>query len=154
MKTRLLFITLLVSSCATMVTFSENEAVSHVFDDTPGSQDELYLKANSWMIETFNNAESVVQHNDKEQGVIIGKYLLHGSSASGLYGNVDNRIYATIDIRLKDNKARIEIKPQGSWQYDESGMSVFSYSKQDAIADMNHLAESLHQSLLKKAIEF
>lgn len=154
-KLRLILLAaIFLNSCASFVQFTEAEYLVQIFDDTPGTKDQLYLKANNWMIETFNNAESVIQHTDKEEGVIIGKYLMHGSSVAGIYGNVDTRVYAIIDIRVKDGKSRIEIKPQDQWYYDPSGMTVHNYTKEDAILDMRNLAENLHTALLKGNIEF
>lgn len=143
-----------LSSCiATQVSFKEDEYLSKVFEDTPGTKDELYLKANRWMVSAFNNAESVIQHNDKQEGAIIGKYLMSGTVSSGYMGVVtDTRVYAIVEIRLKDNKAKIDIKPQGSWRYGE--MTVYDYSKEQAIRDMNQLANSFHDALLKPESDF
>lgn len=143
-----------LSSCiATQVSFKEDEYLSKVFEDTPGTKDELYLKANRWMVSAFNNAESVIQHNDKQEGAIIGKYLMSGTISSGYMGVVtDTRVYAIVEIRLKDNKAKIDIKPQGSWRYGE--MTVYDYSKEQAIRDMNQLANSFHDALLKPESDF
>ena len=81
---------------------------------------------------------------------------MSGEVRPGPYGTtLDNRVYAIIDIRVKDDKARLEIKPQGTWQYDESGMSAFySYSKQDAINEMKQLEQSFYNALRKKNVEF
>ena len=40
------------------------------------SKDENYVLANEWMVETFNNAESVIQFTDKESGTVRGNILL------------------------------------------------------------------------------
>jgi len=150
-------LTIALTSCASMqpVTFTESEYVVKVFEDVKGTKEQLYLKANDWMIKTFNDATSVIQHSDKEEGVIIGKYLMNGKVHSGAYGTtLDTRVYAIIDIRVKDQKARIEIKPQDKWEYDSSGMTIYDYSKQKAIADMQKLIESFYQALQKKDVEF
>jgi hypothetical protein len=153
--TSLMVITML-SGCMTASTliFPAEENHVEVFEDIDGTKDQIYLKANNWMIETFNDAESVIQHNDKQEGVIIGKYKMFGTTQTSPYGTADSRVYAIIDIRVKDNKARIEIKPQSKWYYDASGMSIYSYSKQDALKDMQKLAESFHQSIQKAHVEF
>lgn len=143
------------SSCApALIQFNEEENLVQVFEDTEGTKDQLYLKANNWVIETFNNAESVIQHSDKEEGVIIGKYLMSGLVQGNMYATADSRVYAIIDIRVKENKARVEIKPQGQWRYDASGMTIFNYSKEEAKEEMRQLAHSLHDALLKNAVEF
>lgn len=156
MKARLISLSALVLiSCApALIQFHEDEHLAEIFEDVPGTQDQLYLKANSWMIETFKDAESVVQHSDKEEGAIIGKYLMSGGVSTSMYGSVDTRVYAIIDIRVRENKARIEIKPQDSWRYDASGMTVYSYSKEDAKREMVALAQSFHKALMKDHVDF
>ena len=94
-------------SCApSLINFTEDEHLGEIYEDVIGSHDELYLRANSWMISTFNDAESVIQHSDKEEGVIIGRYLMNGTVSAGMYGSVDTRVYAVIDIRVRDDRAR------------------------------------------------
>jgi hypothetical protein len=154
MKTPLLLFTLTMYSCSpALVNFSEDEKFIEIVD-VPGPKNELYLKANNWMIETFKDAESVIQHSDKEDGVIIGKYLMHGGLTPGIYGTtVDTRVYAIIDIRVKDDRVRLEIKPM-DWYYDSSGMTVYQFSKQDAIAAINRLSDSFYKGITKETIEF
>ena len=126
-----------------------------VYDDLEASQNELFLKANEWMVSTFTDAESVIQYSDKEEGALLGKYLMSGMVKSGAYGvTIDTRIYSKIDIRVKDNKAIISIEPMGSWKYDPSGMTIYKYSKENAIAEMETLAGSLHDALKSEKIEF
>lgn len=140
------------TSCMTTVHFSEDEYYTAIYEDTPGTKDQLYLKANQWMVKAFVDANSVIQHNDKEAGVIFGKYLLHGGLRSGDYGIQDTRIYAIIEITVKDNKARIQIKPQGSWSYLEDSMN--GYSKEKAKSDIEALAESFHHDMLREVQDF
>ena len=153
MKTMYLIPLLLLYACSpSLISFTEDERFIEVID-VPGSKNELYLKANDWMIQTFNSAESVIQHSDKEEGVVIGKYLMHGSVSSGVYGAADTRVYAIIDIRVKDDRARLEIKPL-DWYYDASGMTVYQFSKQDAINAINRLSDSFYKGLTKESVEF
>jgi len=144
-----------IASCATIpITFNESEYMVKTYDSLAGNKDQLFLKANGWMIKTFTNAASVIQHSDKEDGVIIGKYLMGGQLSTSMYGSADSRVFAIIDVRVKDQKARIEIKPQGPWQYDNSGMTIFNYSKEQAISDMKLLTKSFHKALSEKTIDF
>ena len=126
-----------------------------VYDNLEGSKDQLFLKANEWLVRTFTSSNDVIEYSDKEEGVLIGKYLFHGELVTGLYGSsVDTRVYAKIDIRVKDSKARISIEPLGSWKYDSSGMTIFNYSEDDAMEDMQNLAASFYEALLRKGVEF
>ena len=70
---------------------------------------------------------------------------MSGTISSSKYGAADSRIFAIIDIRVKDHKARLEIKPRGEWSYDASGMSIYNYSKDDAINDMKLLSDDFYK---------
>lgn len=153
----LLLIALVLPSCFAQyqtISFSETDRVSMIFDDLNGTQTELYIKANDWMVSTFVDATSVIQFSDKESGVLMGKYLLNGEVRSAGYMTIDTRVYAKIDIRVKDNKAKIEIEPIGSWQYDPSGRTIYNYSKMDALLDMSALAQSLESRLRQAKDDF
>lgn len=154
MKRLCLLSAIFLYSCApSLVKFSEDEKFIEIVE-VPGAKNELYLKAHNWMIETFGNAESVIQHADKEEGVIIGKYLMYGGLTPGLYGSVtDTRVYAIIDIRVKDDKVRWEVKPL-EWYYDSSEMTVYQFSKQDAINAITKLSDSFYESMTQAAIDF
>ncbi len=56
----------------TFVKFTNDEFVK-VYEDLNSSQDDLYLKANEWIVGIFKDAKSVIQDTDKEKG-IEGKY--------------------------------------------------------------------------------
>ena len=148
-----ILVAITATSCFTpkMVTFQNDEFVK-VYEDVPGTKNDLYLKANEWLVGIFNNAKSIIQHTDKEEGVIIGKYMMKTViSSSTMYGSSSSDVYAIIDIRLKDNKARISIKPY-DYAYVE-GMYQ-SYTKEQAVEDMEALAQSFHQSLQTKKVDF
>lgn len=44
-----------------------------------GEQNELYVRANNWMVGNFTDAKSVIQFSDKEEGIVTGKYLLRST---------------------------------------------------------------------------
>jgi len=41
-----------------------------------GTKNELYVKANLWMVDQFSNAKSVIQFSDKEAGVFISGFTM------------------------------------------------------------------------------
>jgi hypothetical protein len=153
----ILFVAVTAVSCYTAktVTLSDTPFVK-VYEDVNGSQDELYLKANEWMISSFKDARSVIQHSDKEEGVIIGKYLMFTTPPVAVFGastaTPGTDVFAIIDLRAKDNKARIEIKPY-DFSYVSDGMSK-EFTKEDAVTIMEDLAENFHQSLQTKKVDF
>lgn len=153
----LLFPLLMAVSCGiTYQTVSmQDKPYIMVYENLEDNKDQLFIKANEWLVRTFTSSNDVIEYRDKEEGVLIGKYLLHGELVTGLYGtSTDTRVYAKIDIRVKDSKARISIEPLGSWKYDSSGMTIFDYSENEAKEDMQNLATSFHEALLKKGVEF
>jgi hypothetical protein len=153
----LLFITVILTSCFTtkMVTLSDTPFIK-VYDDIIGTQNELFLKSNEWMVGAFNSAKSVIQHSDKAEGVIIGKYLMLTTPNTVVFGSSTplpgTDVYAIIDIRVKDNKARIEIKPN-DFKYFSDGMSK-AITKEDVLLIIDGLAESFHKTLKTKKVDF
>lgn len=144
-----------LTSCAPLKTVSVNEPFVKVYIDLKGNQSENFVKANDWMVSEFKNAESVIEYTDKETGTIIGKYLMFGTVRHGAYGMTsDDRIFAKIDIRLKDNRARISIQPMGNWKYDSSGFTIYSYSPEKAQADMESLADRFYMKLRSDTVDF
>jgi len=86
-------------------------------------KDSNYVLANEWMVETFNDAESVIQFTDKESGTVKGKYLIREgfTSTSPYIASIEPK-YAIITIRVKDNSCRIEIDPPGGEFYSQKSM--------------------------------
>jgi len=84
-------------------------------------KDELYVIANSWMVEAFVNAPTVIHFVDKDKGIIIAKYLMSGDidivGTGYLMKEVDTRIYGIITILCKDRLTKIIIEPQGEGDY-------------------------------------
>ena len=72
-----------------------------------GNQKELYLKARKWFVDTFHNAKSVLQMDDKEDGKLAAKayhtYVFNNGMSSS---NV--AIDFTLNIDIKDGKYRVQ----------------------------------------------
>lgn len=99
----ILGLVLLLMSCAT-VKPSEVKGMTKVVDVPGVSKDELFVRASSWMVETFNSSKSVTQYSDKEAGIIKGKYVIDFPQLTA-QGSCD----ATITIECKDEKCRLII---------------------------------------------
>lgn len=147
------FLTMFLTSCYTYKIASIDQPFVKIYSSLPGNKTELYIKANDWMIKRFNKASSVIQFSDKNEGVLIGKYLMHGTGKESEIPNVELNTYAKIYIALKDNKALIKIEPMSSWSYDPSSY-VNGYSKDKCIADMEALCSDLNNYLNIKNVEF
>ena len=148
----------LFTACGTVKTVQIDEPVIKVYADLTDSQDELFVKANDWMIGMFVDASSVIQFSDKEEGVLIGKYLMNGETrtSNSIFGSasVDTRVYAKIDIRVRDNGARISIEPLSPWKYDDSGLTIYDYSKEKFYEDMDRIMLSFHNAIKADKIQF
>ena len=108
---KIIFVLLLaLSSCSIQQRFVQIEPISQSFE-VEGTRNDLFVKANNWMVETFNNAESVIQFSDKESGSVTGKYLLKKSVVYDGYKADDASIFAIIKLQTKDGAARITIDP-------------------------------------------
>lgn len=157
---KLLFTALIVStailvSCSNYRTYS-SEPIVMIFDDVMGDQETLYVKANQWMVSTFNDAESVIQFSDKATGTIIGKYLLGGTmvAATAYNSAADLRIYAIIDVRVKDNKARISVDPQEWSSYDENLYPRYAMTPDKVKAETETLIDAFYKHMIGSDIDF
>ncbi len=154
----ILGISLLISCAVTKYASTDfNEPIVKTYD-VSGTKDELFLKANLWMVSVFKEAKSVIQYTDKAEGILAGKYLLHLDINS--YYNTDSSKYAIIEIRTKDGRARISVAPD-NWKYMVTDIynrpvkgSDWNYNKEMALADIEALCESFHKSLLAEGVKF
>jgi hypothetical protein len=136
------------------------------------SKEELYTRAKLWFATTYNSANAVIQMDDKESGIIVGKATMKvGYYALGTYYHAGYIDYL-ITIKTKDNKYRYEITnfvhdaklaqqsefPSGGTAESMTHTSVrvmgFSYQKtfNQLLYEMNNNANSLVASI-KKGME-
>lgn len=131
-----------------------------------GTKDELFLKANLWMVATFKDPRSIIQYSDKTEGIITGKYLLKyipftSSHKVEEYSSpTEQNIFALIEIRLKDGKAYISIKPndldyyQAYYPGGKPINTIGGYTKEIALADIEALYESFSKSIQSPDVNF
>ena len=127
--------------------------------DVIGTKDELFINANRWMISTFKDAKSVIQYSDKDQGVLMGKYILYNKPAfvNAYAGTPEVNVFAIIEITVKDGKARISITPDSyndTQVSDGMGGVINSYSKEQATIDMDALCFSFKKGIQTTKVEF
>lgn len=134
-----------LQSCAVITT--EGQPVSRVIQVENAKKNELYVKANNWMVSAFNDAESVVQFTDKESGTITGKYLLGTVTAANQYGPA-NRAFAIIKIQVKDGSTKITVTPE-SFKYAKGNIYTL-YTEEDAKSDVNNLIASYEEAIKKE----
>jgi hypothetical protein len=151
---RLLFLigltgSLILTSCtATKILVNFPEPIVKVYE-VNSSKDLLFINANRWMVSVFKDAKSVIQYSDKTEGVLMGKYLLNYNSYSMQY------VYAIIEIKVKDRKARISVTPD-NWTYSQYNYGIphwtgtensTFYTKERAISDIDILCDSFNKGL-------
>lgn len=140
-----ILLVLIFSSCTTVSKMVTLPKVGDIIA-VSGTKDDLYIKANIWMVRTFKDAKSVIQFQDKGAGKIMGKYLMNSINWGGEIGQYSNSVYSKdvfslITISVKDNATKIDIEPMGKWEFDSSGATVLSYSPEKAQADIKALIE-------------
>ena len=124
---RLSVITLLITifmSCGTTRTAITSPEAETKNVETQSDKNSNFIKANEWMVQTFNNAKSVIQFKDKEAGIVKGKYVMkEGIVSTNPYVQSTPTFFSVITIRVKDNASRIEIDaPSG--MYSQKTMGV------------------------------
>lgn len=72
-------------------------------------KDILYSKSKLWFANTFKSAKDVIQLDDKENGIILGKGIYQDTEKVGLAGTIQRNWKFTIKIQLKDAKYKAEI---------------------------------------------
>lgn len=110
----LVVFTLLLASCTTIKT-SEVKGVTKVVEVPGVSKDDLFVRASSWMVETFNSAKYVTQFSDKDAGVIKGKYRITFPQFLAI-----GECEATFTIECKDGKCRIVIDDPYGFRVDDA----------------------------------
>jgi len=107
----------------------DNIVASKVINDIQGTKDELYIKVKNFFARYYNDANSVIQTDDKESGTIIGK---------GFYGNLyynlkSNKLfscYHILRVDIKDNRIRIICSV--------SDMGIYAFSWTDSYKIVNY----------------
>jgi hypothetical protein len=118
---------LIMTSCAVYMQSTTLEPFIKVIE-VDATQNELFVRANLWMVQTFRDAKSVIQYTDKDEGTLGGKYYMltaYSYQATGSVGEYvimsrqrdeEYDIYATIMIRIKGSRCSISITPI-PWKY-------------------------------------
>lgn len=112
MKTKLFIILMVISSClitscGTMIGVQgtpEMRTFEKIIEVPNKSKADIYISTNTWFVENFNSAESVIEFQDKESGKIMGKYVY--IYMDGIYNQMVKQI---ISIDIKDGKVRLFI---------------------------------------------
>jgi len=79
-------------------------------DTLPNSlKADLYNRSRIWFVNTFNSAKAVLQMDDKEAGIVMGKGATGLDIGNFISGTIKSYINYTINITVKDNKCRMQV---------------------------------------------
>lgn len=86
-----------------------NIVVSAIINDVSGSKNDIYIKVKNYFTRTYRDANSVIQTDDKEQGVIIGKGLYNDfwTCSYMVMQTMEWSAYHILRVDIKDGKVRI-----------------------------------------------
>lgn len=83
---------------------TKNITYTNVVNVDSLSKNELFSRAQEWVVKTYNSGKDVVQLSDKDNGKLIGNGALDVS-----WKNMSGYIKYTISIYVKDGKYKYEI---------------------------------------------
>lgn len=92
------------------LTLDKNQSLTYVqiIECENKTKDQLYVILNYWVTASFNDANSVIQLNDKELGCIIAQgYLSDIAGHMGGMNAYDVSVKPIIKMDIKDNKVRV-----------------------------------------------
>jgi len=78
----------------------DNIVVSKVINDVQGTKDEIYVRIENFFTRTYNDANSVIQTDNKQSGTIIGKGLF-------MLNYMTYSCFHVLRVDIKENKVRI-----------------------------------------------
>jgi len=147
-------VTSFLISCGSMTKFSipSPEPVTKNVE-TKTNQNSNFIKANEWMVQSFNDAKSVIQFKDKEAGIVNGKYLMKtGFIYRSDKFNDEPSFYSVITIRVKDSLSRIEINaPSGMYSQKTMGIEV-GFTKESFLTKTKYLIASFEVFMKKESL--
>lgn len=95
---------------ASELSLDKNNALTYVqVVEAPGrTKEQLYITLNYWYTNSFNDGKAVIELNDKESGVIIGKGYIDGIATHlGGMNQYKVNLKPIIKTDIKDGKIRI-----------------------------------------------
>jgi hypothetical protein len=98
------------TNLGSQLTLDKNNAITYtqVIPAVGRSKDQLYVILNYWFTGTFNDANSVIQLNDKDLGTIIAQGYVSGiAQHAGGMSNYNVSIKPIIKCDIKDGKVRV-----------------------------------------------
>ena len=92
------------------LSLDKNNALTYtqIIEAPNKTKEQLYILLNYWYCATFNSGKAVIQLNDKDAGVIIGKgFIEEIASHTGVMNQYKVNLEPVIKTDIKDGKIRI-----------------------------------------------
>lgn len=106
----MVMVAVLFGACATGDTPNpEDMRVERILTFEDMEQDDLFDLANRWFVHSFGSAQAVIDYQDKERGIVMGKYTYRTSVMGPLAMSTIDRVQCTIQVEVRDGRARIQI---------------------------------------------
>jgi hypothetical protein len=87
--------------------------------DSSIKKDELFNRAKAWFVTEYKSANDVLQMQDKDAGIIMGKGMFKAGYNMGLMSGLSIvNVYHTVKIYVKDGKYKYEITDLNGQSYD------------------------------------
>ncbi|NKI28187.1 DUF4468 domain-containing protein [Arenibacter sp. 6A1] len=156
MKKYVILLSILLSSC---YTYERIPITMEPIDRTimvDGTKNDLFVKANNWMVEIFTSPKSVIQFSDKEAGVVTGRYLFKDFGSTVVMGEVVDfgQIYAIIKLNVKDGATKITIDAENFTEVHSKTNESYRYTKEKAVQEIHVLMDNYEQYLKTTDISF
>lgn len=98
------------ANLGSQLSLDKNNSLTYmqVIDCGEQTKEQLYVVLNHWFVESFNDANSVIQLNDKQAGAIIGKgYVADIAGHVGGMNAYNISIHPIIKVDIKDKKIHV-----------------------------------------------
>ncbi len=111
----------------------ESLTYTEVIETKNTSKAELYKRAKLWFVTTYNSANDVLQMDDNEEGILIGKGIMK-YKPNIFYGSDNTRgnIKYTIKVFLRENRYKYEITDFIHDPYGRSSMGLITTDEEPA----------------------
>lgn len=140
----ILLLALMLTSCATLSKTNEDVGVLQEIATFEGqTEDELYTKARSWFVESFNSSEAVIEQQDRTEHIIKGKYS--DKVARNMFCNL---IYESIiTVEIKSERVRFSVSAPIN-AYTQTGADRLSADKYTTaeVEEINIKRQALYES--------
>lgn len=90
--------------------FAQSISFSEVIQADSVAKDELYSRANKWFVESFKDANSVLQITDKEAGQLVGKGNIPYAPTGMGSQDVKGAINFLITVTVKEGRYKYEFQ--------------------------------------------